>query len=188
MKELTAFILNFVQPTVDELKNFLEFIQEENYPKGKKIIKAGLVSDKIFFVKKGLLKYVIADDNNKEKAKHIATDNDLVADFFSFYSGYPAITSVETLTDCELLFIEKKDLSSLYNNYKIWERFGRLVAENAMLEQIMEKLNFQTKSPEQRYTELIAKKPVLLQEVNLGIIAECLGITQETLSRIRARI
>jgi CRP-like cAMP-binding protein len=188
MKQLESFIFKYVQPAKDELSFFLHLVKSENPTKGRKIIKAGTVSDKIFFVKKGLLKYSMPQGNSKEKAMHIAMENDLVADFFSFYSGQPSITNVETLIECELLFVDKTDLQSLYDKYKIWERFGRLVAESAMLEQIMEKLNLQTKTAEQRYIELITKKPSLLREVNLGIIAECLGITQETLSRIRARI
>jgi CRP/FNR family transcriptional regulator, anaerobic regulatory protein len=188
MEELKLFILQFVQPNEDELMSFLQLIKTDACAKGKRIIKAGIINDKIFFVKKGILKYCMLKEDGKEKAMHIAMENDLVADFFSFYSNYPSLSSVETLTECELLFIEKKDLTFLYDTYKIWERFGRLVAESAVLEQIMEKLNFQTKSPEQRYTELITKKPSILQEVNLGVIAESLGITQETLSRIRARI
>jgi CRP-like cAMP-binding protein len=165
MKELEAFIFKFVEPTEEELSQFLQYVKTENFPKGKKIIKAGAVSDKIFFVKKGLLKYLFVLGENKEKAIDIAMENDLVADYFSFFSGYPSISSVETITPCELLFIAKKDLAILYERYKIWERFGRLVAEMAVLDQIMEKLKFQTKSPEQRYTELIAKKPTLLQDV-----------------------
>jgi CRP-like cAMP-binding protein len=181
MEELKQFILQFVQPNEDELTSFLQHVKEETIARGKTIIKAGTVCDKMFFIKKGLVKYIMLHENDKSKAMHIAMDHDLVADFFSFYSGLPSISSVETLTACELFYISKKDLSSLYDQYKVWERFGRMVAEAAMLEQIMEKLNFQTKTPEQRYTELIGKKPSLLQEVNLGI-------TQETLSRIRARL
>jgi hypothetical protein len=128
------------------------------------------------------------NDEHKLKAIHVSMKNDLVSDFFSYYSGYPAITTVETLTNCNLLYIEKQDLENLYNKYKTWEHFGRLVAETAMVEQIMAKINFQTKAPETLYKELVAKNPSILQEVNLGVIAECLSITPETLSRIRARI
>jgi CRP-like cAMP-binding protein len=188
MQQLTAFILKFIQPTEEELDIFLSFIREEESSKGKMIIKTGIACEKIYFVKKGILKYTMPHENDKVKTTHIATENDLVSDFFSFYSGYPGITNVETLTDCELLYICKKDLTTLYDQYKIWERFGRFVAEAAVMEQMIEKINFQTKSPEQRYKELIAQKPGILQEINLGIIAEYLGITQETLSRIRARI
>jgi CRP-like cAMP-binding protein len=188
MQQLIAFISKFIQPNEHELNSFLHFVKEEKISKGKVIIKAGTLCEKIFFVKKGFLKYAMPHENEKIKTTHISTDNDLVADFFSFYSGYLAITNVETLTDCELLYIHKKDLQTLYDQYKIWERFGRFVAESAVLEQMVEKINFQTKSPEQRYKELMHKKPNVLQEVNLGIIAEYLGITQETLSRIRGRI
>jgi CRP-like cAMP-binding protein len=188
MEELLSFINKYISPDEEELQSFIQVLKTKHLAKGKRIITAGAISSNIFFVNKGILKYVMTGTDNKERAVHIAVQNDLVADFFSFYSGLPSISSVETLTECELLYIEKKDLEFLYSKYKNWERFGRLVAESAMLEQIMEKLNFQRKSPEQRYTELIASKPMLLQEVNLGVIAECLGITQETLSRIRARI
>ncbi len=188
MQQLTEFIFKFITPNEEELKSFLDVIKEEAKTKGSTIIRRSVVCDKIFFVKKGILKYTMPHENDKIKTTHIAIDNDIVADFFSFYSGYPAITNVETLTDCTLFFIHKTDLANLYDKFKIWERFGRLVAETAVLEQMIEKINFQTKSPEQRYVELIAKKPNILQEVNLGIIAEYLGITQETLSRIRARI
>jgi CRP-like cAMP-binding protein len=188
METLKEFIFNYVKPNEEELTAFLLHIKQEKYSKGKRIIKTGMVSDKIYFVNKGLLKYVMSKEDGKEKAIHIAMENDLVADFFSFYSNYPAISSVETLTDCELLYIEKNNLTELYETYKVWEKFGRLVAEAAVLEQIMEKINFQIKTPEQRYIELITKKPTILQEVNLGVIAESLGITQETLSRIRSRI
>jgi CRP-like cAMP-binding protein len=187
MEALQKFIYTFINPNQEEWSLFKGYIKEEVFPKGKKVIKSGAISSRIYFVNKGFLKYLVASES-KEKAIHIAVENDLVADFFSFYSGYPAISSVETITECSLFYIEKKDLEILYKEYKIWEKFGRLVAEFAVLDQMMEKLNFQTKSPEQRYLELIEKKPSIIQEVNLGIIAECLGITQETLSRIRARI
>jgi CRP-like cAMP-binding protein len=188
MEGLTAFVLQFVQPSESEMHAFYNVVKKVNFAKGKKIIQMGSINNRIYYVNKGVLKYSALNPDNKVRAINIAMENDLVSDYFSYFSGLPSISSIETLSECELLFVQREDLNLLYETYKVWEKFGRLVAEAAMMEQIIAKLDFQTKSPEQRYLELINKKANILSEVNLGVIAECLGITQETLSRIRARI
>jgi CRP-like cAMP-binding protein len=188
MEGLRTFILQFVQPNEAEMAALFGIVKKVDFAKGKKIIQVGAVNNRIYFVNKGVLKYSALNQDNKIKAISIAMENDLVSDYFSYFSGLPSISAIETLSECDLLFVHREDLNLLYETFKVWEKFGRLVAEAAMMEQIIAKLDFQTKSPEQRYLELIKKKTNILSEVNLGVIAECLGITQETLSRIRARI
>ncbi|NJM79607.1 MAG: cyclic nucleotide-binding domain-containing protein [Flavobacterium sp.] len=187
MDKITFFLQKFISLDEDELNAFSELLKKEKIDKGSQIIKAGKNTNKIYFVNEGFLKYTMIQGEN-EKAIHIASEFDLVTDFLSFYSSQPAISSVYAITDCELLSITREQLEILYQNYKVWEKFVRLVAQFAVLDLIMEKLKFQTKTPKERYLELIATKPTILQAVNLGIIAECLGITQESLSRIRGRI
>jgi CRP-like cAMP-binding protein len=187
MDNLKAFVYVVTEPTEKEWQHFASLVKTEIFEKGKNVIRAGNVCDKIYFVNAGILRYFVLLQE-KEKSIDIAMDNDLVTDFFSFYSGKPAVISVQCLAKSELLSIAKNDLETLYRSSATWERFGRLLAQKGLLEQIMEKLDMKTKSPEQRYTELITRKPTLLDEVNLGIIASCLDITQETLSRIRSRI
>jgi CRP-like cAMP-binding protein len=187
MNKLKRYVDTFVQPTEKEWQYFVSLVKKEAVSKGKNIVKAGSRNDKMYFVNSGILRYIISQPG-KEKTIALAMENDLVTDFFSFYSGLPSITTVQALTEAELYFLTIADLEQLYQSAATWERFGRLLAQKGLLEQIMEKLDLQTKTAEQRYKELIVKKPNLLEEVTLGVLASCLNITQETLSRIRSRI
>jgi CRP-like cAMP-binding protein len=187
MDNLRTYVHAFVQPTEKEWQFFASLIKRELFDKGKNIIKAGSRSERLYFVNTGILRYIIIQQE-KERTVALAMENDLVTDFFSFYSGMPAITTVQSLTKSELYFLTIADLEMLYQSSATWERFGRLLAQKGLLEQIVEKLDLQTKTAEQRYKELIARKPGLLEDVNLGLLASCLNITQETLSRIRSRI
>jgi CRP-like cAMP-binding protein len=187
MDNLKAFVYKVTEPTEKEWQHFASLVKKETFEKGKNMIKTGTRCDRIYFIKTGIIRYIL-QQNEKEKTIDFAMDNDLVTDFFSFYSGLPSLTSVQAITKTEIFYLTIADLEELYKSSATWERFGRLLAQQGLLGQIMVKLDIQTKTAEQRYIELIARKPNLFEEVNLGIIASYLNITQETLSRIRGRI
>ena len=126
--------------------------------------------------------------NEKETVVHIAGKGDLVTDFYSYFSSQPALSDIYSITDCQLAWTKKSELEDLYGRYQVWEKFGRLVAEQAAVRQIQERIKLQTQTKEQIYLKLISEKPYLLQHVKLGDLAQTLGVTQETLSRIRRRI
>jgi CRP-like cAMP-binding protein len=187
MDNLKAFVYKVTEPTEKEWEHFASLVKKEVFDKGKNIIKAGVRCDRIYFVNTGILRYILQQDE-KEKTIDFAMENDLITDFFSFYSGLPSLTSVQALTKAEIYSLTVANLEELYKSSATWERFGRLLAQQGLLGQIMVKLDMQTKTAEQRYIELTARKPNLIDEVNLGFIASYLNITQETLSRIRGRI
>ena len=80
-----------------------------------------------------------------------------------------------------------QDVQYLYDSSKNWERMGRMYAERSLIAIVRNSYDVQHKDARQRYEELIQKRPQLLQLLSLGQIANLLGITQETLSRIRAK-
>jgi len=83
--------------------------------------------------------------------------------------------------------INLKALQSLYDKYKNIERLGRLIAENLYLTVANRVDSFMFKTPAERYQELVARNSRLIHEIPQYMIASYLGITPETLSRIRAR-
>lgn len=184
---LSSYLQSVINPSEEELTAFLKLVNYKTVEKNNRIIKIGNRCDVIYFVIDGFLKYVMNVDG-KEIVIHFAAPGNLVSDFYSYYSAQPAITDVFTITDCQLAYVKRKELEVLYDSYKVWEKFGRLVAEKAALKLIFEKIKLQTQSPEEMYTNIISKNPQLLQHIKLGDLAQSLGITQETLSRIRKRI
>ncbi len=185
--EFANYLLQFSNPSEEELSQFLKITLSLPLQKGQRIISAGQVCSKMYFVLEGFLKYELVADG-QPTVIHIASGGDLVADFFSYYSSLPAITNVVAITDCRLVVVEKSALENLYHASKTWERFGRKIAEQAIVRQIMERIKIQTQSPQDRYVELLNSRPDLLATVKLGDLSQVLGITQETLSRIRGRL
>lgn len=187
IEHFTEFLKSYICPTANELAQFLQIVSSQKTPKGKKLVKAGRICTKMCFLTSGFIKYTLIE-KNKSTVIHIASKGKIISDFFSFYSGLPALTDIDTITDCDLITVEKKDLEQLYNSSKIWEHFGRKVAEQAVVQQILNRIHIQTLSPEERYLDIINSNPELLQVIKLGDLSQALGIRQETLSRIRNRI
>jgi CRP-like cAMP-binding protein len=182
--DLSEYLCTIVKPTEEELKAFFQIVSFQKMDKNKRLFSVNGFCDKIFFIINGFVKYLMPF-HEKEIVVHISSKGDLVTDFFSYFTSKPSTTSAYTITECTLAVAKKSDLENLYAQYKVWERFGRLVAEQAAVNQIVERIKFQTQSKEELYSNLILENPELLQHVKLGDLAQTLGITQETLSRIR---
>jgi CRP-like cAMP-binding protein len=90
------------------------------------------------------------------------------------------------LEETDLIKIPYASLQGLYKNYPETERVGRILTENYYIKLEERLLNIHFKTAKERYQTLLEKKPSLLQRASLGQIASYLGISQETLSRIRA--
>lgn len=155
------------------------------FSKGQKIINSNERCDTIFFVKKGLLRGYHLDDG-KEVTNWFAQKSEFATCFYSFITNTFSFEIIETLEDCDLIEISYSSLQNLYVKFPETERIGRIITENYYIKLEERILNLQFKTAKERYQKLVFSKPLLLQRVSLGQIASYLGITQETLSRIRA--
>ena len=91
------------------------------------------------------------------------------------------------MKNVELFVIKKKELSELYNNNKNIESLGRIMAEQVALRTIDIAMSLSSDKPQERVEKLIIQRPDLFQEVPQRYLANLLGISPESLSRIRAR-
>ena len=173
--------------SVEAEKALMKIITKKGFKKKQILQVEGKVSDQIYFVEKGIAR-TFYYKGGKEVTFWIAGENEFVGSLGSFFSRTPSNKCVETLEDCTLWIFDYQKLEELYSNSKELERMGRLFASHGIT--ILEKKfdDFHTMSAKERYDALIKKHPKILQEVSLGIIASYLGITQETLSRIRGQV
>ncbi len=100
----------------------------------------------------------------------------------------PCDYQTQALTDASILYINIDDLLSLYKTSHKWERFGRLMAEEAFNLTIERMESFVFKTPEERYLDLIKNHPDIFNNIPLYHISSYLGIQGPSLSRIRKRI
>jgi CRP-like cAMP-binding protein len=152
--------------------------------KGEILHKTGSYCRRYYFVKQGLIRaYYILED--KEVTNSFATENDWITSVNSFYKDEPSDFTLQALEDSELWYFTKTDLEILYEKFPEMNQFGRMLMTRNYVEQTerLTALNFVP--AHQRYSDFIKKNPNLMNRIPLGMLASYLGITQETLSRVR---
>ncbi|QHT68943.1 Crp/Fnr family transcriptional regulator [Rhodocytophaga rosea] len=178
--------VNQFLPLSAESKQALSAIlQRMELPKGHVLVRAGTVCHYIYFIEKGLSRtYYLKED--KDVTDWISTENTFACSIVSFITRKPDRRIIELLEDSLLWAIHYQDIEQLYKNHHEIERFGRLVTSHGLvqMQQRFDELHFAT--AHERYKHLIETSPTIIQRVPLGMIASYLGITGETLSRIRA--
>jgi CRP-like cAMP-binding protein len=155
--------------------------------KGDQLISIGERCSSLYFIDKGLVRgYYFLD--GKEVTNWFAQEEEFATCFYAFIAEKPSFEHVQALEDCELTELNYTALQNLYKTFPETERIGRLITENYYIKLEERVLNLQFKTAKERYQKLLSSKPSLLQRTTLGQIASYLGITQETLSRIRAEV
>lgn len=139
------------------------------------------------FILKGCLRYFY-NVEGQEHTGQFFFENSWYTDYESFLSEKPSKQNIEALEKTEILLLQKKDLEKLYETYPKFERFGRLMAENAYLGVRKKNENLVNLSPEDRYLKLVKERPKVIERVAQHYIASFLGIQPQSLSRIRKRI
>jgi CRP/FNR family transcriptional regulator, anaerobic regulatory protein len=147
----------------------------------------GQVCRSVAFINKGCLRYFYLNEG-EEKTGQFFFENSWYTDYESFLTDRPSKQNIQALEPTELLVLPKKELYDLYESIPAFERFGRIMAENAYLGSRKNNVGLLTLSPEERYLTLITERPQLIGRVSLKYIASYLGIKPESLSRIRKRL
>ena len=121
----------------------------------------------------------------KDITVHLASEGELITAIDSVISLKKSRYNVELLENSEIQIIPYVDLQSLLIKYPQYEKYMRLILEHLYAEGANRVEEFLFYSAKERYNNLFKTRPHLIQRVNLGHIASYLGMTQETLSRIR---
>ena len=187
MKSTLSFIGNFDFLTENEIISFSQKLKSEHFNKNDFFIKEGEYCNKICFLEKGSARafHLVG---GKEITNWFAFNNMPVTSYFSFVSKSQSKETIQFLEDSTLFSIDYNDLQALYKEFHGIERLGREMAEFYFIWQEERTLSLQSLTAKERYENLLKQEAHLIQKVSLGQIASYLGITQESLSRIRKNI
>ncbi|MBC8042494.1 MAG: Crp/Fnr family transcriptional regulator [Rhizobacter sp.] len=151
------------------------------------VLNRGEVCRSVAFIKSGLLRYYYLV-GGEEITGNFFFENAFAADIESFSLQKPAIQTIDAVENCELLCLGYEDLQRLYGEIPVLERCFRLFFERLIVFAQQRTASFLFDTPEQRYLNLIKQRPKVLQRVPQYMIASYLGITPESLSRVRHRL
>lgn len=181
-------ILDTIYLLSDTSKQILtNSIAQVCYPKGHLLLRADKVETSIYFIKKGIVR-AFSNAGDKEITFWFGKEGDAIISMKSYISNQKGYEDIELLENCELYELKIKSLQKLFDEYIDVANWGRKFAEQELVKTEERLISWQFRTATERYKELLKDNSDLIQRVQLGHIASYLGITQVSLSRIRAEI
>lgn len=164
-----------------------ENINEVRLPKGYLLFKADKVETAVYFIKKGIARaYTYQNDNENEITFWFGKEGDTIISMKSYVENKKGYENVDLLEECDLYELKTTNLQKLFDEDIHIANWGRKFAEKELIKTEERLISRQFQTASKRYRQLLADNPDLLQRVQLCHLASYLGITQVSLSRIRA--
>lgn len=185
MKELIKKIKDQIQLSIEAEEYFISISKEKAVPKGTILIRQGQIVNKIFFVKGGCLRSYCIDKSGKEHTLQFAIKNWWISDYIAIYSNDAATLTVECLKDSSIIEFSSKDLDKMFTRFPEFEAFQRENLKRHIVSLQRRILNQLQLSATERYDLFLEQYGDIEQYAANYHIASYLGITQQSLSRIR---
>ena len=185
---IRAYYKNLVPRLSDaELEALEECLLVRDVPKGEFVVKAGQICKYVSFVNKGLVRLYYTIDG-KDISIGFAGAGEYTAECESFLTRKPAAQNIDALTDSQVIDLGFDDMQRLYKEYSAFQEFGRKISEMLFILINQRNTALLALTPEERYRNMIASNPQLLQQVPQYMLASFIGVTPEHLSRIRKKM
>ncbi|RDC65524.1 Crp/Fnr family transcriptional regulator [Adhaeribacter pallidiroseus] len=149
-------------------------------------LRQGSVCTHCAYVAQGYVRHYYLVDG-KEVTNDFNFENMATGGYQSLMTQTPVRFNIVAMEPTTLITFTRPTLLDLFEHYPNWQKLGRLMMEGMFNRKTLREESFLLDTPEERYQQLIIRQPFILQRVPLVYIASYLGITPETLSRIRRR-
>jgi len=196
MEKLKRYINSFIPLKEDAWREMMMLFKAYSYKKGEFIYGSSDVPAEVNFIVKGVVRSFKMEEDGKdftwafyylndEVMEHRMIADVCVVDYASFLRNESAELAFEVMEDCTVMTITKKDLFELYESDDKWQMFARKIAEDAYCATRDRTLTLLTKNAKERLEILEAYFPDIFRRVSQQHIASYLGITRQSLNRLR---
>lgn len=172
----------------DEFDQSFRLFNRTQIKKGAYFVEAGKVCNQIGFIGKGILRTFVTKENGQEATTCFCSENQFTTSFRSLITQAPSQFTIQSIEESELLTLEYSHLQFLYKNTKSWSTIGRILAEREYLNMQSHALALNQETAKDKYLRLLKEQPLVAQRAPVQQIASYLGVTRETLSRIRNQV
>ena len=173
---------------VEELKHFCSLFSPKKIKKGDFFLKAGGIPQYLGFIQSGVMRLYYLSESGMEFTKHFGIKGGFVLSFGAYLENRESRFYIEAIKDTNLLVADVKEHKKLIDRHPSWQIVGRKIAESHYLLKEKRESEFLLDDALTRYLNFLADYPNLESEIQQYYIASYLGITRESLSRIRLKI
>ncbi|MDD4275017.1 MAG: Crp/Fnr family transcriptional regulator [Desulfobacter postgatei] len=166
---------------------FATKLQLRQFKKNEIIKDAGQIEHYINFISTGSVGNFISGKGS-ETCISLSVANSFSSDYYSFLNQKPSIIYSRALETSNLFSLTHKDLAQLYSRSAMGVWIGKAIAEQLFIQRQQIQIDLLTLTAEERYLKLLSEKPEIFQWVSLKHIASFIGVTAESLSRLRKNI
>jgi len=185
---LRASILTATDMSEEDFTIGTNLLVPKKLRKRQYLLQAGDVCRWVAFVSGGCLRQYSLDDEGNEHIQAFAIEGEWITDTASYHAHEPATSNIDALEDSELLLIDRATQEKLAVTVPPWGLFFKRELENAYTGALVRVSELVSLSAEERYKRFLKKYPGLFQRIPLHQIASYLGMTPQSLSRIRREL
>jgi CRP-like cAMP-binding protein len=183
-----ATILNYFHPVSEDIVRFLkEHAYSVFFNKGELLLEAGQVCEHVYFIKKGVVRGFIKE-GKKAITTWITAEGEMVSSILNFEVKGSSIENMQAIEDCETLALTLDDLEKLYEQFPEFNIVSRKLLQQYYSDAEGRAFIARLTNAETKYQQFLTRYSYLANRVPLTYIASFLGITLETLSRVRRKL
>jgi CRP-like cAMP-binding protein len=170
-----------------EVNYFISLLKVKAVARHSLILEEGQLCRSINYINHGAFRSFCTDKKGTERIVMFAIDDWWITDMQSFVLEGPAIVAIEAIEAGEILQLQKDDLERLYAKVPAFEKFFRVMMQNAYIREQLRVTRTLTEDADQRYRDFLTKYPLFVERIPLKYIASYLGVTPQFLSVLRKR-
>ncbi len=186
-QSLQQYLTRHIEITDEELLSFTGKFKSKTTKRGELLLEANSICRHMYFVNKGCLRVYLMDDKGSESTRFLIREGRFGTAFPSFILQEPSQAYIQSIEASEILYLTYQDFRSLPDILPAWEKLYSMNLESDYIESIKRIESLITMSAKERYALLMENSPGLIQRLPSKIIADYLGISQETLSRLKSK-
>jgi len=188
MEEFINYILKFGNLNKQQTDFLMSKAKTLELHKDEYFSEAGKIPRQVGFLLEGVIRFCYYNNKGEEITHSFSEENHFVSDQQKFEAQLVASEYIQAVTGCKLLVFLKKDWDEIGNTIVGWEAIKGLIEKNCLLKTIERRSPLVSEDATTRYLSFIEQFPGLVNRIPLSHIASYLGITQQSLSRIRKNI